>query len=383
MPQEEPSRLVQVLGLFYPGGDPEEIRRAEAACRQLSSGLGSTSLDLEPVLAGLRDQWKGQDGTAFREAMDQFTTQLGTYVEQLGETADGLAAMADLIDDCQRQAHVFYVMIGAAVAIGAAYIVFSAGISAAASLAVVASGRAGLAALAVRMAFLVSGEAAAMAALQSALLTTTALMTMGMGFSWLASAYVKGVVQDLDIRDPASWNASDANKLLLDGVFVLGMGMVARLPAIARQLAGPGGTPSLLRNAAGGMAFCAPASGMFSFVSQFAFHGKSLTDMEAWKLVGVSSIVGGISGLTSAGAVYGPASAWRYLRGTGNAIPRTATVRAPRMHPVRVGNLQRSSAALPSETINYFINYPEPAQPPQLPPLGPAPVAPSLTLSSS
>jgi len=85
------------------------------------------------------------------------------YVKSLGDAASSMDKMADFIKDAQRQGRNFWRLVAARFAVGAA-------------------------------------------------------------FSVTSSVFVKGVVQGLNILDPASWNANDFSKLLLDGTLVIGMG---------------------------------------------------------------------------------------------------------------------------------------------------------------
>ena len=277
-------------------------------------------------------------------------------------------------------------MIMATLLAGAALTFFTAGLSNAASAAVVSSATSGLAAIAVRLAFVLSGKAAAMAALQCAMMTVMARLAMGMGFSLISSVFVKAVVQDLNVLDPASWNAADASKLLLDGTLVIGMASIARTPGIATRLAGPTGTPSFRRQLVGGASFGAPASATFSFTSQFGFQGKSLTDADAWEEVAYSTAVGGIAGFGAAGLFHGGPRVVEWTRRNGMLRPGITTTIEPPLIDIHLADVMRASTGLVSDAINYWINYPEPDVMPTPPPLAPGatpPVLPTTPVASA
>lgn len=374
MTEKEPSWLGKVGGLFDPGGDPEAIRVARVAWLELSSDLKMSVDVLKPAGKHLAEHWDGRAAEAYQDAWKKFMADLDEYVKSLGDAAVSMEKMAEFIEDAQRQARNFWRMVAISLAAGAALAFVTAGFSAAASAAVAARGLAGLAALAARMAFVLSGQAAAMAALQSAALTIAARFAMGMAFSLTSSVFVKGVVQGLDITDPASWNANDFSKLLLDGTLVIGMGSLASMPSVAARLAGSTGLPSLQRQLVGGAVFGAGGSAMFSIVSQFGWGGKSLADLSAWQEVGKSTGVGGVSGLAAAGLFFG---APRILS-RGSTPPSVITATAPRMVDVHVADVMRASTGLVSDAINYIINYPEPGQSPHLRSTTDGPAAPRL-----
>ncbi len=367
MVEKEPGWLEKVVGtLFNPGGHPDDIRRAAAVCRQLSTNLAQGVASVEPAAAQLSRSWKGPSADAFQRAWGQYDAKLSEYWVHLSSVANTLEELADFIAETQRQAKIFWLMIAATIATGIAFTFITAGFSNAASAAVASAQLSGLAALAARMAFVISGQAAAVAAIQAAIATVAARLAMGMAFSFASSLIVKGVVQDLNVLDPDSWNANDGSKILLDGVLVIGMGSLASTPAVATRLAGPTGVASLGRQLTGGAIFGAGGSTFFSFVSQFGFGGHSLTDLEAWKEVGASMGVGGVAGFGSAGLFFGAPRVFQYtLRNRTGSAP-VVVVRAPRLVDVGVSDVMRASTGMVSDAINYIINYPQPAVPPNM-----------------
>ena len=67
MPEEEPSFLGKVAGIFEPGGDPAEIRRAELAYRTLSTRVTDVVHRLRPAAGRLGDDWRGAAAQAFEQ----------------------------------------------------------------------------------------------------------------------------------------------------------------------------------------------------------------------------------------------------------------------------------------------------------------------------
>lgn len=374
MSESPPSWIEAIVGtLFNPGGDPDAIRRAEASVRALAEQVTSKTVALKPVAKDLHDGWDGLASEAFQKAWREYSDNLQGYVKHLVEAADGMVKLADFLEDAQGQAKTFWIMIGATLATGVAFAIFTAGMSEAAAVAAAATELSGLAALAARMAFVFSSQALAMGVIQSAILTIIARLAMGMAFSLVATVFVKGVVQDLNVLDPASWNASDASKILLDGAFVIGMGGVASIPGVARKLAGPTGIPTFRRQLLGAAAFGGPASALFASIGQFGFQGKSFTDLKAWQDIGKSFFVG--TGIGSAALVYGPGRVFGSTFKTGNVTPTISPIPTLRRTVIVASDWVWSSLAFPSDAINYFINYPVVTPVPRLPDFaGPAAV---------
>ena len=351
--EKPPGWVEAIVGtLFNPGGDPDAIRHAAAACRELSTSVWWSAEELKPTTARLADNWEGKGSKAFQKVANAFAKDLISYSDYLEEAADGLKKMADFIEEAQRQAKILWISIAATLAAGAAFTFVTAGLSNAASAAAAAGELTGLAALAARMAFVLSSQAWALGVIQSAMATVAARFAMGFAFSLASSVAVKGVFQGENVLDPANWNANDMSKLLLDGTLVIGLGTVAKLGPVASKLAGPTGVSSLRRDLAGGAVFGASGSAMFSFVSQFGFGGKSLSDPHAWIEMAASSGIGFVSGVGSAGLFHG-------------APTRPQTGTAPRIKvDVKKDDVMRGFTGSLSDVINYIINYPKPPETP-------------------
>ncbi len=295
---DKPGAYAGITGmLFDPGGDVDGIRRAASACRQLSTHFSGCLDALDPVSAELIKHWKGRPGNGFRTSWETFAPAMHDYAHQLAGAGDSLDKVADLLHEAQVQSRNFKIALGATVVVGAAMTLFTFGLSDVAAAATVEAEAGAITVMMARLASLLAGEAQAVSALISAMTTTVARFSMGVGFSIASTVGVKGLVRHQDVLDPANYDAKDAAKVLLDGMLVMAMGPMASTPSISAALEAH---PYLGFAAAGGA-----GSGAFSVVSQFWLDGASPTDPEAWLNVGKSTIFGGLSGWGTAGLFVG------------------------------------------------------------------------------
>ena len=371
--REKPGWVEAILGnLFWPDTDPPAVRRAGEAVRELSNGLSWTIDDFRQTTSRLDNEWDGRASKAFQDVADKVEGALKKYRDELVAQADQLGELADFLEKIEDQSKMLWLAIIGTLAAGAAFVMFTGGLSAGAAAAACSAEVSGLAALAVRMGFVLTRAAWAMGVTQHAMATAGSMFALGFALSGISSVAVKGIFMGQNVLDPANWTPADLSKMLLDGTLVMGFRGLAEVPAVAARLNGPTGVPSLSRYLLGGAVSGAGLSAIFSVISQFGFQHKSLTDVDNYINVAKSAGIGFVSGTLAAAGFHRSAvkSAMNpkisKLSKPGNPMPPVITDT----------DVMRGLTGTFSDMINYVINYEEAPQLPQVPPRGDQPSLP-------
>jgi len=325
---DAPGFFAKLGGILDPGGDPDAVRRAAAACRKLSRDLDGRVQALIPVATDLQDFWHGKDSDGFQRTWRKFVPGIAEYGKHLDDAAVALDRIADVIHEAQVRANHLKIAMAATAVVGIALTVVSFGASAAVGTAAL---EAEAGAFAIWLAETLGAEVATVEALLTAIETTTARFALGSGASAVATGGVKAV-NGQNPLDPASWSADDVTHVLFDGALTVGVGAIADTTAVGTML---DAHPYL-----GAAAAAAARSGTASAIGQFWLGDKSITDLDAWKRVGISAGVAGVSGVGVSRAF------------NGNA-----------------GDLTRGLTGVPAGAINYALNFPQLGTPPGLEPM--------------
>jgi WXG100 family type VII secretion target len=285
----------EVLGIFDPGGDPDAIRAAAAACRALAGDLNDMVRALDPDAANLERAWKGKASAGFQSAWSKFAPSVTDYASNLDEAAQRLDKVADYIQEAQVQARNFEIAMGITAAAGLALTIFTFGFSDAAAAEADAADAGAIATLMARLAGLLAGEADAWAGLISAAETTAARFVLGAGMTILAEATIKAM-RGLNPLDPDNWDANDATNALIGAWLLGGMGAVSGVQPVSAMLA----DHPIIGSVAGGIG----TGTIGGLIGQLWLDGHSLDSLQTWEAIGASAGIAAVTGgLLGAGSV--------------------------------------------------------------------------------
>jgi len=368
------SFLSDLDGIFNPGGDPEAIHAAAAACRTLAAELRGSDGALDLVAADLEKSWKGTGvnadesaAAAYQKAWGTFGTQIEQYAQHLDTAAQHIDAIADAIEKADAEAaklkETIEITLAASALLAIVPVVGEVGEAAAMADVAVATG--------LMSAFdaTLADAAAILDALMSQLGFVAAQFAMGAGIDTVSVMLGKA----LHGENPfslANYSANDFINILTAGLVSAGLGVA--ISEIGPLAAFVKANPVL-----GTAAWSFVGSLTWSVPWEF-WVLKQPFDLHTWELIGESA---GISLVTSglldkAGSMGGPVGNILSTEG-GEGSGRVA--QALNSAGVTRGDAVRNGLVLPVSMVKYFLfGGPQPAglaapQAPAAPGLAPVP----------
>jgi WXG100 family type VII secretion target len=306
----------EVRGIFNPGGDPDAIEAAAAACRALAADLKGVVKDLDPAAADLVSAWQGKASSGFQSAWAKFGPSVTDYAAQLDAAAARLENVAGFIRQAQQEAREFEIAMGITAAAGLALTFFTFGFSDAGAAEAEAAEAGAVATMVARLAGLLAGEAEAWGGLLSALETVAARFVLGAGMTLIATAAIKAA-RGLDPLDPVNWSANDATNALIGSWLLGGMGAVAGTEPVSAMLADH---PIL-----GSIGTGVVSGSLGGTIGQLWLDHHFLADLQTWEAIGASAGIAAVTGgLLGAGAKAlggGSVSADDSLAGADEPVP--------------------------------------------------------------
>ncbi|NBE51378.1 WXG100 family type VII secretion target [Streptomyces boluensis] len=121
------------LELVNPGGEPEELRQAAKAWRQLKAEIAGDSGLLKALDRNVEDTvghtWRGEAAEAFRKHWREFKAAVEDGVEEYDDIAKQLDEVADQIETVNEEIHSIYAEIGVSIGVGVALSFVSFGVA--------------------------------------------------------------------------------------------------------------------------------------------------------------------------------------------------------------------------------------------------------------
>jgi uncharacterized protein YukE/LysM repeat protein len=369
------SFLSDLDGILNPGGDPEAVHAAAAACRALAAELRGSDAALDLVAADLEKSWKGTGvkadesaAAAYQKAWRTFGTQIEEYAQHLDIAAQHIDAIADAIETADAQAAKLKETIEITLAGGALLTFFSFGLSDAAAEATAMADVAVATGLMSAFDATLADAAATLEALMAALGRVAAQFALGAGFDALSVMAGKA----LHHENPFSLANYDAN----DFINILTAGLVSAGLGVAISEIGPLAA-FVERNAVLGTAAWSFVGSLTWSIPWEFWVLKQPFDLHTWELIGesagISLVASGL--LDKAGSMGGRVGNILSTEGgdaSGGRIAQTLNAVG-----VSKGDAVRNGFVLPVSIIKYFLfGGPQPAglaapQAPAAP--GPAP----------
>jgi len=344
------SFLSDLDGILNPGGDPEAVHAAAAACRTLATELRRSDAALDSVAAGLEKSWKGTGtkadesaAAAYQKAWRSFGTQIEEYAHHLEIAAQQIDAIADAIQTADAQAaklkETIEITLAASALLAIVPVVGEVGEASAMADVAVATGL--MSAFDVTLA----DAAAILNALMTELGFVAAQFAMGAGIDALSVMAGKALHHENPFS-LANYNASDFINILTAGLVSAGLGVA--ISEIGPLAAFMKSNPVL-------------GTAAWSFVGSLSWSVpwefwvlKQPFDLHTWELIGESAAISLVTSglLDKAGSMGGPVGSILSTEG-GEGSGRVA--QALNAAGVARGDAVRNGLVLPVSMVKYFL----------------------------